>query len=299
MVIHKHGKSSSIPTWFESPSWEFLPSEQPLQQMQPCLWEAPSRNHSCYHSAATLWVCKSGDRVTQRALALKFLFYTVCLSLVIEKGPSAGSPELTLHLPSSSGISSYRGLTDAPAQRTQGLLIAESRKETKAKHNTDRYAVLRSRKSNFVRKRVSCHRHIHPVPANVPGVPAICFRVIFIRGDEFNISLHEICKCFLLSALNIQLKQKKKALQRKKTKLNQTQETLPCHSRVRADLQAEQPWPVAILWDSQTTPNCLSDLTPLTNKWKVFQTDRVQMSIVLLTRPCRQLQARVKGNINY
>lgn len=60
--------------------------------------------------------------------------------------------------------------------------------------------------------------------ANVPGVPAICFRVIFIRGDEFNISLHEICKCFLLSALNIQLKQKKKALKRKK---NQTKPKKP------------------------------------------------------------------------
>lgn len=67
------------------------------------------------------------------SLALRFLFYTVCLSLVIEKAPSGGWPELTLHLPSSSGISSYRGLRDVPGQRTQGLLIAESRKKRKAK----------------------------------------------------------------------------------------------------------------------------------------------------------------------
>lgn len=45
--------------------------------------------------------------------------------------------------------------------------------------------------------------------ADLPGIPAICFRIVFVRGDEFNLSFNEICKCFLMNTLNIQLEAEK------------------------------------------------------------------------------------------
>lgn len=44
----------------------------------------------------------------------------------------------------------------------------------------------------------------------LPGIPAIGFRVKFVRGDEFNLPLCEVSKGGLLSPLNIQLEAKEK-----------------------------------------------------------------------------------------
>lgn len=112
------------------------------------------------------------------------------------------------------------------------------------------FTALGSRKSSFVRKRFLCHRKTCPLAADLPGVPAICFRVIFICGDEFDLSLGEICKCFLMSALNIQLKQKKNTLK----KQNQKQQTIPQHTAEHQEQDDRQGNRNLRPWDSPDIP---------------------------------------------
>lgn len=76
--------------------------------------------------------------------------------------------------------------------------------------NREVFLPLGSRKSRFTKEIFLCYRSTCTSAADLPGIPAICFRIVFVCGDEFNLSLSEICKCFLMNTLNVQLEAEKK-----------------------------------------------------------------------------------------
>lgn len=109
-------------------------------------------------------------------------------------------------------------LKHVPPQHTQDLLIPESRGNegvqiclyTPAITITLRgISTFRKQEMMFYNKNILCYRSTCTLAADLPGIPAICFRIIFVCGDELNLSLSEICKCFLMNTLNIQLEAEK------------------------------------------------------------------------------------------
>lgn len=90
---------------------------------------------------------------------------------------------------------------------------------------------------------------------DLPGVPVICFGVVFVGRDECNLPLSEICKGFLLGALNVQLEQKNSTGKHPKT-----QQTTPnIQQSNREQSCSQRSLPAAAKGCTRHPQNCSSD----------------------------------------